>query len=683
MKRLLFLLLLLPFCAPAQQKVYFLTEDSLKKHGAIELVGKREWQFSLGDSAAMASADYDDSKWQLIDPVFVADPDFQKRYNSFSSVGWFRYHFVADSSVVNMPLSLSMQHFGASEVFLDGKKIAHWGKINGKDSTVYFNPMSHPATFVIPSAGKHVLAVRYANYDAARNFRLFRQSFSGFILTMGKTDNIVFNIIANFESTGFFTVLLFAIFITLFVLHLLLFLYYRSVKSNLYFSFFCLGLSIVSWITYVSALEKTPFVGNILGYTIMIVISLLIFSLSGFSNELFSRKKLRFKIITALCVLCLPAYFLFEDVIGWVYLGLSIFVLLEAIVLTISGIARKVKGARILGAGILFFAIFLIFIFVLGIVRQGLEFSGDSGEIFMYVAFCAILSLPASMSAYLSRYVASLNKDLTKHLRQVEELSAKAIEQEQEKKKILEEQNEMLEREVASRTAEVMKQKEEIEQQHTDLKKEKKKSDDLLLNILPAEVAEELKEKGSTKARLFEHVTVLFTDFVGFTTAGERMHPEELIGELDTCFKAFDTIISRYGIEKIKTIGDAYLAISGLPDPVPDHAEKVAQAALEIAEYMAERHKALGDRTFEIRIGMHSGSVVAGIVGVKKFAYDIWGDTVNTAARMQQHSEPGKINITQTSYELIRHKFNCTYRGKVEAKNKGELKMYFIDGAVS
>lgn len=208
---------------------------------------------------------------------------------------------------------------------------------------------------------------------------------------------------------------------------------------------------------------------------------------------------------------------------------------------------------------------------------------------------------------------------------------------------------------------------------------EKKRSDDLLLNILPSEVASELKEKGSAAARYFDNVTVLFTDFVNFTNAGERMTPQELIDELHTCFMAFDHIIGKYGIEKIKTIGDAYLAVSGLPVSDPMHAERAVQAAMEIRAYMKQRQEQPGNKTFDIRIGIHSGSVVAGIVGVKKFAYDIWGDTVNTAARMEQNSEPGRINISETTYALVKDAIACTYRGEIEAKNKGQLKMYFVD----
>jgi len=217
-----------------------------------------------------------------------------------------------------------------------------------------------------------------------------------------------------------------------------------------------------------------------------------------------------------------------------------------------------------------------------------------------------------------------------------------------------------------------------IQQERRKSEHERKKSDELLLNILPGEVANELKANGSTKARQFENVTVLFTDFVNFTIAGERMSPQSLIDELHTCFKAFDNIIEKYNIEKIKTIGDAYLAVCGLPLADQRHAENVVKAAIEINAFVQDRIAKLGERTFQVRIGIHSGSVVAGIVGVKKFAYDVWGDTVNTAARMEQNSEAGKINISQSTYELVKDKFTCQYRGELEVKNKGEMKMYFV-----
>jgi adenylate cyclase len=218
---------------------------------------------------------------------------------------------------------------------------------------------------------------------------------------------------------------------------------------------------------------------------------------------------------------------------------------------------------------------------------------------------------------------------------------------------------------------------------HKIIAKEKKKSDELLLNILPAETAEELKQFGSAKARSFEMVTVMFTDFKDFTAMSEKLTAEQLVTEINECFVAFDTIIQKYGIEKIKTIGDAYMAAGGLPTPKSTHAIDVVGAALEIQEFIREQKKKKGEMGFDIRIGIHSGPVVAGIVGIKKFAYDIWGDTVNTAARMENSGVAGKINISAATYELVKDHFHCIPRGKVNAKGKGDIEMYFLGEAAS
>jgi len=207
---------------------------------------------------------------------------------------------------------------------------------------------------------------------------------------------------------------------------------------------------------------------------------------------------------------------------------------------------------------------------------------------------------------------------------------------------------------------------------------EKKKSDDLLLNILPFEVAEELKEKGKTNAKHFDEVSVLFTDFVNFTANSERIGVQEVLNELNICFTEFDRIMEKYGLEKIKTIGDAYLAVSGLPVSNERHAKNAVNASLEILSYIQQRKKN-NPNALDIRIGIHSGPVIAGIVGVKKFAYDIWGDTVNTAARMEQNSSLGKLNVSEATYHLIKNYFSFEYRGKIETKGKGAMDMYFVN----
>jgi class 3 adenylate cyclase len=216
------------------------------------------------------------------------------------------------------------------------------------------------------------------------------------------------------------------------------------------------------------------------------------------------------------------------------------------------------------------------------------------------------------------------------------------------------------------------------------LQEEKQKADNLLLNILPAQVAEELKESGKSHPTLYSDATIIFSDFKDFTQFSELFTPEELIRELDTCFQKFDEIITNNRLEKIKTIGDAYMCVAGIPRNEADaviNAVHAVKAAMEIADYIKkQREKKLeeGKAYWDIRIGVHTGDVVAGIVGKKKFAFDIWGDAVNIANRIETNSEEGKVNISGTTYNLVRDYFECSYRGKLPVKNKGELDMYYV-----
>lgn len=228
--------------------------------------------------------------------------------------------------------------------------------------------------------------------------------------------------------------------------------------------------------------------------------------------------------------------------------------------------------------------------------------------------------------------------------------------------------NQQLESTVASRTAQ--------------LQAERDKSEQLLLNILPRPVADELKEKGRASANHHEAVTVIFSDFVNFTRIAENLTPEVLVYQLDCCFRIFDEITASLGLEKIKTIGDAYLCAAGIPQAREDHAEIAIQAAMQMISGIRKFNEENAPQNlpeFVIRIGMHSGPLVSGVVGTRKFAYDIWGDTVNIAARMEQNSEPGRINVSQSTYELLKDRYPFISRGMIQAKNKGSIQMYFLD----
>lgn len=233
---------------------------------------------------------------------------------------------------------------------------------------------------------------------------------------------------------------------------------------------------------------------------------------------------------------------------------------------------------------------------------------------------------------------------------------------------------ENLEQKVAERTATIENQKMEIES-------EKEKSDTLLLNIFPYEIAEELKQKGNYQPRKYENVTIIFTDFEGFTKLSEKLTAEELVEMIDQYYRAYDQITTKYSVEKIKTIGDAYMCVSGLPVEKADHARDAIKAAIEMMSFtdrLNETRKSQNLPYCQLRIGIHSGPVAAGVVGSKKFAYDIWGDSVNVAARIESAAEAGKINISGSTYAIIKDEFECTYRGKVDVKNKGKIDMYFV-----
>jgi adenylate cyclase len=682
MKRfLLFFILLFPLLAEAQEpadiKVISLTRDSLLRRQRVY----NHWKYKSGDNIAWAAPDFNDSAWILKTTTYIDIEKGEDKKLGFTGRAWYRKEFFSDSTLIDVPIAIELEQDGAIEIYLDGAPLRRYGSFRKDGKAEYLNLKYQPTIFVL-KPGKHLLAIRYENYDAWERFERYDEGEAGFEMNFVNPE---YSIVTNRNGiwmVSVITLICGSIFLALFLVHLILFLFYRSVLSNLIFSLFNLGFASLFYLMNMGLMVEGVWGQGFSTLAVNVALSLSCFAMTALVNNLFGKRKLRFWLLTLLCAAVIVMTFIHYETATFMLAALGAICAVEATVLVCVAMYRKMKGAKILGTGILFFVLFFGSIIIVSLSMGGMELEGGWFTLVLaIIAVLAIFSIPFSMSAYLAWNFASVNKSLKMQLQQVEVLSKKTLEQEQEKQQMLESRQEELEKEVALRTNEVMQQKTKIEQQHDALKAEKKKSDDLLLNILPAEVAEELKQTGTTKAQHFDHVSVLFTDFVNFTQISEELTPDELVQALHQCFQAFDEIMERNGLEKIKTIGDAYLAVSGMPVANERHACSAIKAGLEIVEFI--QGKSFGRHRFDVRVGINSGPLVAGIVGVKKFAYDIWGDTVNMASRMESNSESGRVNISENTHALVLNDFTFTYRGKINAKNKGEVDMYFVDHEVT
>ena len=597
-------------------------------------------------------ADFDDSKWK--DYYYKNDKKDKKAKTIL-----FRSYIKIDSSLLNEPLQLSINQNGASEIYLDGKKIKTIGKTSNNKVIESIIHNSEPFLISLSDTKTHVLAFRHYPYTKFSYGTVLIISGPSFSVSIEPAKSFIPKRIRESNDFHKYSMLIFGFFLALGFIHFLFYLMYRKAIYNLYFAFYNLSISAISYlILTIYNLQNLELLNK---YIFAICISIFVFCLclSGFINTLFAKKTLRFKVLLVIGLIILATFYYSIPICLQALVFFFLFVLIESFILILRAMIRKQKEAFIVGGGILMFFGYIVLVILDGffpIIGSQL----DKGLISKIVLF----SCPFSISAYLGWQFATTNTSLQKQLNEVNRLSEVNLHQEQEKQQILQNQNEILEKQVNERTSE--------------LQIEKQKSDDLLLNILPEEIAEELKQNGKTTAKHHAEVSVLFTDFVGFTTTSERIGVEDTLKELNSCFTEFDRIMGEYNLEKIKTIGDAYLAVSGLPIANPFHAKNAVDAALEILNYI-EKRKSENPNALGIRIGIHSGAVIAGIVGVKKFAYDIWGDTVNTAARMEQNGEKGKLNVSGSTYDLIHQKYDCEHRGKIETKGKGALDMYFVN----
>lgn len=641
-----------------------------------EIKLKKNWKAKVGNNLSWKDTDFNDENWKTQTAVF-----FNLKDPAYKGEIWFRQKIQIDSSLVNVPISLSFNSKADATVYINGEYKGDFGKseaISNPD-----NVKNHPVVFAFNKAGEHVLAVHYKDSLYTESKSAF--SSNGFKFSLLTPEKYL----EKSEIDHYLWLAMISIgmmFITLGVIHFILFGFYRKFIANLLFGIFnlCSGISILMGYATVlkSGIEGVPF-------TDMLSPSSIIFSLIGglaisaTVNFLFNKNKIFFYVLLILAAISLALSFTVSKNFMFLCSLITSATMLEAIIIVVIAAINKKTGAKIIAFGLICsFTFALILGLFTGIIFSMQLLNTFTISILIVLMIVSFFSTPFAMSAFLASNFASVSRKLQAQLKQVNNLSEQALNQEKERKGLLENKMVFLETEVKERTKEIEIQKQQIEKQQIELLSEKQKSEDLLLNILPKDIADELKESGESKVKQFSSVSILFSDFTNLDSVSQRLNSQELLDELNHCFKAFDNITTKHQIEKIKTISYSYMAVSGLPLVNDNHAKKMIEVALEMCDfittYQEERNKA--DKPyFEIKIGINSGEVVAGIVGIKKFAYDIWGDAVNTAARMKARSENGKINVGSTTYELAKSYFDFSYRGELEIKGKGLAKMYFVE----
>ncbi|MBL8000440.1 MAG: hypothetical protein JNL05_00645 [Flavobacteriales bacterium] len=625
-----------------------------------DLGGVGKPRHAIGDDSTYAARAFVDTTWAYLQ----ASADSVLPGNS---VHWVRYHLRPDEDLAGVPLYLVVEVRGPFAIFHNGKEL-FWSSGTRYDNDGRLLPRSD-------SVPVHRVPVRFSCDGIPEVFALRMELPAGRPIKDAALEVSLHPADEAYRMHR--SMLHYGVFIgvnaIILVLSLVIWWGDRRVRSWLLLAL----LSLVSMVDTVCELgagdralgfsDGTVQALHIISLVIMSWPMYLLIMVLGVLRGDLTPKRVRWYTasVVVLTLLCSAGAWLevigvldtldglsFTDIAEWLIVVMIVLVLLFGLVFTFLAIEVLRLGIRLLrakgyerwvGAGAVASLLLTLVLKVVG----DLSDTGIGSFFSVLGDYCSYVAVPLSIAIYMAIRAAHHNRLVA---RQRDELDA----------------------EVKERTAE--------------LRSEKERSDELLLNILPAEVAEELKAKGAAAAKHFDQATVLFTDFRGFTQMSEQVGPAELVQELNACFKEFDAIMGRYRIEKIKTIGDSYMAAGGLPDPTHGGPVDVVRAALEMQAFMTrhqQERRAGGLPVFEMRVGIHTGPVVAGIVGVKKFQYDIWGDTVNTASRMESSGEIGKVNISGATYALVKDTAGLTFlpRGRVQAKGKGELEMWFVEQA--
>ncbi len=625
----------------------FIARDLVLPIPGIDLVQTARPRYIRADRMAFAARHLDDTAWPVMDSA--GDAGFEP-----GSIYWVRFEMIllraTPSDGLDDGLELSIFSQAAMEVYLNGKSVEHYGSLPAAGSE-----RDHRAAPFMPHRSLRLrfardglpetIALRY-RYEPIKD----RDTGQLELLKVALQFPADAQRMERIESA---TLLQFGVFLGVNLIIMLLALVILALRPKdaswrrmAFFSFFMVLVAFSNTVPKISANVSLAFMEwvkylNFIAYPFALLFLVLV--VRSLFTTITWRSVLFFTVLTLILVGSSFLTYHAPDRNGRFDGWLMLIFLFEVAWQSVRAVRTRVQGAWIVGVGA------MLFIFngvLLEQLYQFLELTMPQA-VRTYIRFSLYLTMPITITVYLAVRSANLTRMLAR-------------------------QRDDLDVEVMDRTA--------------DLNFEKERSETLLRNILPDVVVQELKDKGKALAREYVGATILFSDFKEFTRISQTMSPQALVEELDTCFKEFDRIISDKGIEKIKTIGDAYMCVGGLPDPLSTTAADVVRAGLEMQVFITERkaqREQLGLTAFEMRVGLHSGSVVAGIVGVKKFAYDIWGDAVNTACAMERSGVPGKVNISAATYERVRRESDLAFtpRGKVLAKGKGKVDMYFVENA--
>ena len=618
-----------------------------------------EWNFYwnewIGDPNSLTQFLNDPEKVPLLKPIPKAWQYLEwKDGQNYPTDGYAVYRLKIYLPEEMMNLGLYIPNINSAfELYLDGEKVAGLGKIEREISKIEFDYKYSYVYFENKSKELDlVLFIENYNNVSAGIWDAPRLGTASAIEKIHR-ENI---------SLDFF---LFGALLIMSFFHLSQYFLLKDIYSPLYFGIFCfLGALRVLSINERLLAEFLNFyiVLRIEYSTVFLGILFYIF----FVNSLFPKEfnpKIFFGIKIFFFLGSFLALFSPFVVYNWFTYYSLYFLLIPPVYsfyVSIKAIRKKREGAKIFLAGNLVFILAMVLdvLVALDII------------IFPYIASIGMLSFVISQALILAQRYTKSFKNLQFASKQLLEKHRSQL---RKNKELIALKN--------SLEAKVLERTQDLEKTNLLIEEELLKSEKLLQNILPRQIAKELKEKGSTSPVLYERVSVLFTDFKGFTRISETMTPTELTKELDACFSQFDNICDRYNLEKLKTIGDSYMCAGGIPKKNNTNPIDIVMAALEIQAFMNQMKdikEMLGLPYWQLRLGIHTGPLIAGVIGEKKFAYDVWGDTVNLASRMESSGEIEKVNISGITYELIKDFFDCEYRGKIKAKNKGEIDMYYV-----